>query len=172
MTNMCEYFHEVDIMQVYRQVANAFIPPVWQHYQLRNLTTVHIYTSQTTSWIYYLSICFLCPSTWLIRACFSDSLSCSIAICSKSCQRGTNILSALDHSRGKVNARPIEAFCRVCTVLTWIRNLSLWKLFFTSAFSSVSLFLGPLYSVMSWWSHQNKNKKETCTRAFVSVRWR
>lgn len=35
--------------------------------------------------------------------------------------------------------------------LTWIRNLRLWKFFFTSAFSSVSLLWGPVHSLISWW---------------------
>lgn len=35
--------------------------------------------------------------------------------------------------------------------LTWIRNRRLWKLFFTSVFSSVSLLWGPVHSLISWW---------------------
>lgn len=76
--------------------------------------------------VWLLSICFLCPSTWVRIVCLFDSLSCSIAICSKS----------------------------------WILNLRLWKFFFTSAFSSVSLLWGPVHRLMScsnalkidlWW---------------------
>lgn len=225
----------------------------------------------------YLSICFLWPSTWTIIACFSDSLSCSRAICSKSCERNktaqtisepcvTIKQSACSVTFVQITARTIyrradigrtqmyrlsvyswSCMCRIenvfqrlqkmcfsnlqllnsypnlllhCTnvildnkvwtsslfphicqkcliithfrahckklqisadtlmssfftalhlaskieyqrgasrdisqiaLLTWIRNLRLWKLFFTSAFSSVSLLWGPVQSVMSWW---------------------
>lgn len=98
---------------------------------------------------HYLSICFLCPSTWLIIACLSDSLSCSMAICSKSCQgkkmAKKRIFFLAIYFHGVLSRLHEKAF------LTWIRNLRLWKFFFTSAFSSVSLLWGPVHSLISWW---------------------
>lgn len=39
-----------------------------------------------------------------------------------------------------------------------MRNLRLRKLFFTSAFSSVSLLWGPVHSLISWWDIKSKHE--------------
>lgn len=91
----------------------------------------------------YLSICFLCPSTWPNRACLSDSLSCSRAICSKSWRQ--NITGYLVRALAQVKCSEWDSL----TFLTWIRNRRLWKLFFTSALSSDSLLWGPVHSLTS-----------------------
>lgn len=71
----------------------AFLQDVWLLQKQQNLRIRHFLKVFSASLMrknasasHHLSICFLCPSTWLRMVCLLNSLSCSIAICSKSCK--------------------------------------------------------------------------------------